>query len=286
MDYNVAKKKFLEHLEITLGRSLKTIENYDQYLARFAELTDIRNTDDITQEVIHDFRLKLNRTGMKKITQNYYLVALRMFLRYIDTIGQQALSPDSIILAKTGMREIDVITQDELRRLLETTDKDTVIDVRDAAILHTLFSTGLRVSELTALKRDTDITTGEITIRGKGDKVRVVFISQEARKAIERYRNKRTDMAPTLFAGRGDSPITVRTVERIVANRARQAGIAKKVTPHILRHMFATTLLTNGADIRSVQEMLGHANIATTQVYTHITNKHLREIHKHFHKLS
>ena len=285
MDYNVAKKKFLEHMEVSLGRSLKTIENYDRYLTRFGEIMKINDTKSINEDLIHEFRLKLNRTGIKKITQNYYLVALRMFLRYIDTKGESTVSPDAIVLAKTGMREIDVITRDELIRLFNSVDGDTLEDIRDRAILHTLFSTGLRISELLALKRDIDLSTKEISVRGKGDKVRVVFLSDEAVSAIESYKKKRNDMSESLFAGRNNGTLTVRTVERIVSKRACQAGIAKKVTPHILRHMFATTLLTNGADIRSVQELLGHTNIATTQIYTHITNKQLKDVHKNFHKL-
>ena len=285
MDYNVAKKKFLEHMEVSLGRSLKTIENYDRYLTRFGEIMKINDTKSINEDLIHVFRLKLNRTGIKKITQNYYLVALRMFLRYIDTKGESTISPDAIVLAKTGMREIDVITRDELIRLFNSVDGDTLEDIRDRAILHTLFSTGLRISELLALKRDIDLSTKEISVRGKGDKVRVVFLSDEAVSAIESYKKKRNDMSESLFAGRNNGTLTVRTVERIVSKRACQAGIAKKVTPHILRHMFATTLLTNGADIRSVQELLGHTNISTTQIYTHITNKQLKDVHKNFHKL-
>ena len=172
-----------------------------------------------------------------------------------------------------------------LKRLFETTKGSAVKDFRDRAIIETLFSTGLRVSELVALTRDIDLTTKEITVRGKGEKVRVVFFSEPAIEAICAYRDKRKDVSPALFAGeRSTGHLTPRTIERIIASRARQAGISKKVTPHILRHMFATTLLANGADIRAVQEMLGHSNIQTTQVYTHITNKQLKEVHKHFHK--
>ena len=207
-----------------------------------------------------------------------------MFLKHLETKGEQCLSPNAVVLAKVGTREIDVITMDELRRLFETVQGKELLDMRDRAIIETLYSTGLRVSELTALKRDIDLTTKEITIRGKGEKVRVVFFSDSAIAAIQTYNKKRKDMSPALFAGRSKGHLTIRTVERIIAGRARQAGISKKVTPHILRHMFATALLSNGADIRSVQEMLGHANIATTQVYTHITNKQLKEVHKNFHQ--
>ena len=285
MKFNIAKGNFLSHMELGLGRSLKTIENYDRYLSCFSELMNIDHTEQITEKTVHNFRIKLNRKEtLKKNTQNYYLIAMRMFLKYLETAGEKCLSPNAVVLAKTGEREIDVITTDELRRLFEATKGKTIQDLRDKAILETLFSTGLRVSELVSIRRDVDLTAKEITVRGKGEKVRIVFFSNSAAEAIQSYKRKRKDMSPALFAGRGNTSLTPRSIERIIANRARQAGIAKKVTPHILRHMFATTLLSNGADIRAVQEMLGHANIATTQVYTHITNKRLKEVHKNFHK--
>ena len=285
MKFNTAKDKFLSHIELGLGRSLKTIENYDRYLTRFADMMEVTYTKQITEPVVHNFRLKINRKGnLKKTTQNYYLIALRMFLKYLETIGEECLSPNAVVLAKTGEREIDVITLKELKRLLEAVRGESMQDLRDKAIIETLFSTGLRVSELVSLKRDIDLTTGEVTVRGKGEKVRIVFFSNSAVRAIQSYQKKRKDMSQALFAGRGDGSLTTRSVERIITNRAKQAGIAKKVTPHILRHMFATTLLSNGADIRAVQEMLGHANISTTQIYTHITNKQLKEVHKNFHK--
>ena len=285
MDFSRAKHLFLEHIELGLGRSLKTVENYDRYLRHFADVMHIDTIGQITESAVHDFRLKLNRKGnLKKKTQNYYLIALRMLLKYLETTGQKCLSPHVVVLAKVGEREIDVITTEELQRLFEITHGKDLQDLRDYAIIETLFSTGLRVSELVSLKRDIDLTTKEIAVRGKGEKVRVVFFSDSAVEAIHAYQNKRPDMSPALFAGRGDGHLTTRTIERIVANRARQAGISKKVTPHILRHMFATTLLSNGADIRSVQEMLGHSSIQTTQVYTHITNKQLKEVHKNFHQ--
>ena len=286
MTFKEAKHLFLEHIELGLGRSLRTVENYDRYLNHFAEITKIERIGQITEPVVHAFRLKLNRqNNLKKNTQNYYLIALRMFLKYLETTGKKCLSPNAVVLAKTGAREIDIISTDELKRLFETTDGETIQAMRDRAIIENLFSTGLRVSELVALKRDIDLTTREVTVRGKGEKVRVVFFSEPAIAAIQAYRNKRKDMSPALFAGeKSKGHLTTRTIERIIANRASQAGISKKVTPHILRHLFATTLLSNGADIRAVQEMLGHSNIQTTQVYTHITNKHLKEVHKNFHK--
>ena len=286
MQFNGAKRRFLEYVELGLGRSLKTVENYDRYLTRFAVVMRVTDTKQITEDMIHSFRLNLNRQGaLKKTTQNYYLIALRMFLRYMETVGEKCLSPNAVVLAKTGMRDLDLITVAEMKRLFETVKGETARHLRDRAIIETLFSTGLRVSELVSLKRDIDLSTGEIAVRGKGEKVRVVFFSDSAVRAIEAYRKKRNDMSGALFVGRGGTSLTVRTVERIVAMRAREAGISKKVTPHVLRHMFATTLLSNGADIRAVQEMLGHAHIATTQVYTHITNKRLKDTHSKFHKL-
>ena len=286
MKFTQAKHLFLEHIELGLGRSLKTVENYNRYLSHFADLVGIEHIGQITEPAVHAFRLKLNRKGtLKKSTQNYYLIALRMFLKYLETTGRECLSPNAVVLAKTGTREIDVITANELKRLFDATNGKTLQDLRDRAIIETLFSTGLRVSELVTLKRDIDLTAREVVVRGKGEKVRVVFFSDPAIVAIHTYRDRREDMSPALFVGRdGDGHLTTRTIERIIANRARQAGISKKVTPHILRHMFATTLLSNGADIRSVQEMLGHATIQTTQLYTHITNKQLKEVHKNFHQ--
>ncbi len=286
MKYTDAKRRFLEHIELGLGRSLKTVENYDRYLTRFANMMNVTDTKQIDERLVHSFRLTLNRNGeLKKTTQNYYLIALRMFLRHLENQGEKCLSPSTVVLAKTGMRDIDIISVSELKRLFDTTEGKDIRDLRDRAILETLFSTGLRVSELISLKRDLDLSAKEVAVRGKGEKVRVVFFSEPAIQAVQAYRNRRRDMSPAMFAGRGDESLTARSVERIVAKRTREAGISKKVTPHVLRHMFATTLLSNGADLRAVQEMLGHANIATTQVYTHITNKRLKDIHKHFHRI-
>ena len=286
MKFDVAKRKFLENLELGLGRSLKTVENYNRYLTKFQEMMQIKETKDIKDSVLHEFRLKLNRQkNLKKTTQNYYLIAIRMFLKYLESVGEKVMSANNVSLAKTGMRELDLITKEELKRLFAATEGKDIKNLRDKAILEVLFSTGLRVSELVSLKRDIDLKTDELAIRGKGEKIRVVFFSDGAKKAIKEYLNERKDMSDALFAGRSDQAITPRSVERSVASLARKAGISKKVTPHVLRHMFATTLLSNGADIRAVQEMLGHSNISTTQVYTHITNKRLKDIHKTFHKI-
>lgn len=294
------KQEFLEYVEIEKGRSVKTVENYDRYLTRFFDHSEIKNPKDITETKIREFRLWLNRQPgtketMKRRTQNYYLIALRSFLKYMAKRGIEALAPEKIELAKTESRELDLMSAEELSRLLNAPDTSELKGLRDKAILELFFSTGLRVSELVSLKRELDLTKDEFSIRGKGDKVRVVFISDEARKAVKNYLDKRDDMDDALFvqvanksgknvlAKKESMRISARSIERIVKHYATKAGISRKVTPHVIRHSFATDLLSNGADLRSVQALLGHANITTTQVYTHVTDRHLREIHKNFH---
>ena len=292
------KREFLEYTEIERGRSLKTVENYDRYLSRFLAHTKASSPADITDTMLREYRLWLNRqaTGHKaphsetlsKKTQNYYLIALRAFLKYLAKRSVQSISPEVIELAKVGERSLDLITPAELSRLLSSAEGSELKDLRDKAILELLFSTGLRVSELEALTVDTDFESGEISVRGKGSKVRVVFISPEAKEVVRKYLKARKDMEEALFVriaqdGKAKGPLGRRSIERAVKDRAIQAGISKKVTPHVLRHMFATDLLSNGADLRSVQMLLGHANIATTQIYTHVTNKQLRETHQRFH---
>ena len=301
------KREFLEHVEIEKGNSLKTVRNYDYYLSRFFEFAKITEPKEINDDKIREFRLFLNRqpglktkgqqsSSLKKNTQNYHLIALRSFLKYLMKRNVPSLSPDRIELAKTKERSLDLISVEELERLLsaplkllemkKNIDRQKVL--RDKAILELFFSTGLRLSELCSLNRDLDLSKDEFSIRGKGEKVRVVFLSDSAKKAISEYLRERKDMAEPLFVQyssnkREDNRLTPRSIERIVKYYAIVAGISKKVTPHIIRHSFATDLLSNGADIRSVQMMLGHANIATTQIYTHITDKQLRDVHKKFH---
>lgn len=293
-----AKLQFIEYIEIEKGRSRLTSRNYDHYLSTFFKEMDIKNISDITETKVREFRLKLNRkpglktrgqsgATMKKVTQNYYMIALRSFLKYLRKRQIGALSPDTIELAKVGSRDLDLISIEELARLLKAAEGTDLKSLRDRAMLELFFSTGLRLSELCSLDRDLDLSRDEFSIRGKGDKVRVVFLSDDAKSYIKKYLAARKDMDEPLFvnvsrntaAGR----LTPRSIERIVKHYAIKAGISKKVTPHVLRHSFATDLLSNGADIRSVQMMLGHANIATTQVYTHVTDKQLREVHKKFH---
>lgn len=297
------KRQFLEYIEIEKGRAVKTVGNYDHYLTVFLGQTKLQDPKDITNEKVREFRMWLNRQpgakedSMTKKTQNYYLIALRTFLKFLTRRGVTSLPADNIELAKVGERSIDVISKNELNRLMEAPNQEQNPErrARDKAILELLFSTGLRVSELCSLKNDLDIQQDEFSIRGKGGKVRVVFLSDEAKKAIKEYLALRKDMSDAMFVPITDENnkskkrndmhkgLDHRTIERIVKRYAVLAGITKKVTPHVIRHCFATDLLSNGADLRSVQMMLGHANIATTQIYTHVTDKHLRDIHKKFH---
>lgn len=299
---------FLVYLEIEKGRSLKTVRNYGAYLKRFFDYFNKQKLTpgDITLQKIKAFRLELNRqetgrrgTTLKKSTQNYYLIALRAFLKYLAKNDIKSLAAEKIELAKVAERQVDFIEGDDLERLLEAPLKaknPEIIRLRDKAILELFFSTGLRVSELTSLERTTiNLKKDEFTIRGKGDKLRTVFLTQQAKYWIKQYLDKRKDTDIALFVShdrarrqreksqKDKQSLTPRSIERMIKKYSAAAGITKQITPHTLRHSFATDLLQNGADIRSVQAMLGHASITTTQVYTHITNKHLREIHGKFH---
>jgi site-specific recombinase XerD len=306
-DLRELKQQFLEYIEIERGRSVKTVENYDRYISRFLAYAKISDSSKITPDLIREYRLWLNRqksgegggvasggatisVTLKKRTQGYYLIALRAFLKYLAKRGVKTLSPEMIELPKVGERSLDLITPEELRRLLVAPEGSDEKSLRDKAILELLFSTGLRVSELTSLSRDLDLSRDELSIRGKGDKVRVVFISDSARRALQNYLAKRKDVDDALFVkvskekSEGeDLGLTKRSIERIVKYYAVKAGISKKVTPHVIRHCFATDLLSNGADLRSVQALLGHSSINTTQIYTHVTDKHLKAVHKQFH---
>lgn len=317
MEIEQAKREFLEYLEIEKGRSLKTIENYDRYLCRFISQTGVKRVDGLDDETVRNYRLWLNRQpssakssgearpgNLKKNTQNYHLIALRVFLKYLARRGLKSLAPERIELAKTPARDLDLITEVELNRILAGPNGSDIKDLRDRAILELLFSTGLRVSELCSLNKDSiNMARDEFSIRGKGEKVRLVFISPDAKAVLKTYLAKRKDIDEAMFVGlspipakasantkgvkkdqKSDGRLTPRSIERLVKYYAIKAGISKKVTPHTIRHSFATDLLQNGADIRSVQMMLGHANVATTQIYTHVTDKHLREIHQKFHR--
>ena len=345
--------EFLEYLEIEKGRSLLTIENYGRYLNKFLEFTKIQDPKDITDDAVRKFRLQLNRTKtparidgregkeIGKKTQNYYLIALRVFLKYLARREIKSMAPERIELAKISQRELDLITEKELARLLASPlsgglsarSDSNITALRDKTILEMLFSTGLRVSELCALNRENienALDSGEFSIQGKGGKIRVVFLSETAKKAVKDYLKKRADMDEALFIRGGNVPfsipvnegkdskrnissphrtenggignvfsgrknipnsaksenslrLTPRSIERIIKHYAIKAGISKKVTPHVIRHCFATDLLSNGADLRSVQEMLGHSDISTTQIYTHVDRERLKSIHKQFH---
>lgn len=286
-------KDYLNYLEIEKNRSPKTRENYERYLREFLEFAKVKTPEEITEEVVRNFRLDLARRPLKKVTQAYYIIALRNFLKYLIKRDLRVLTPEKIELPKIPSRQIDVLEYDDLERLLSAPEGNDLKTLRDKAILETLFSTGLRLSELCSLDRYLDLKRGEISVRGKGDKLRIVFLSERAKLAIQNYLNKRVDTDSALFVslrkrkkGQGVEVIgriTPRTVQRIVDYWARKAGISKRVHPHQLRHSFATDLLMNGADLRSVQELLGHSQISTTQIYTHLTNKELKEIHKAFH---
>ena len=289
-------KDYLDYLEIEKNRSPKTRENYEQYLRVFINMSHVHSPKDITQEAVRNFRISLARPqrgpfgekNLKKITQSYYVIAIRNFLKYLVKRGIKTLPPETIELPKVVRGDIETLNYNELELLLRASKGDNLRSLRDRAILETLFSTGLRLSELCNLNRSIDLSRGEISVRGKGDKLRVVFLSSGAKQTLKKYLNKREDINEALFislsrSGNVIGRITPRAVQRAVGLRGRQAGIPKKVHVHQLRHSFATDLLINGADLRSVQELLGHANISTTQVYTHITNKELREVHEAFH---
>ena len=301
MNAETAKRQFLEYIEIERGCAVKTVENYDRYLSRYFVQMKIQNVGDISEQNVRDFRLWLNRqsgTGgesMKRRTQNYYMIALRAFLKFLRKRDITAISPEKIELAKLPERQLDLITSAELERLMraprEAFEKEKDPDkarmyLRDSAILELLFSTGLRVSELCSLNSDIDLTRDELSVRGKGEKVRVVFLSAVAKQTMRDYLKARNDMEEALFVdGRPNKlhRIIPRDIQRHLKSYVARAGITNIVTPHTLRHAFATDLLSNGADIRSVQQLLGHASINTTQIYTHITDSHLREIHKKYH---
>lgn len=291
---------YIEHLEVEGGRSRKTAENYKLYLERFVEFTDNIEVSKISTELVRKYRLWLNRYVnnnddiLATITQSYHLIALRGFLRYLSNRDIDSLSPDKITLPKVSRKQVTFLYRDEITRLLAEIDTSTEQGLRDRAIIELLFSSGLRVSELVGLNRDNiNLKRREFMVRGKGQKDRPVFISQAAADHINNYLETRTDSLPALFISysRNVSPettgdyrrLTARSVQRMLSQYTRLAGITKHVSPHTMRHSYATDLLMNGADIRSVQSMLGHSNISTTQVYTHVTDEHLRDTYEQFH---
>ncbi len=292
---------FLEYLELERNTSQLTIKNYDHYLRRFLDFTGDIEPRDIDLNLVRKYRLHLSRwidpktgKGLKRITQNYFMIALRAFLRYLARIDVTTLSPEKVELGESEPRPLKVLDDIQLRQLLDAPDTGKKDGLRDRAILETLFSTGLRVSELARLNRDQiNFTRREFGIVGKGGKERVVFLSDAAVEWLDRYLGIRHDAFKPLFIryqgkvnleNNGESMrLTPRSIERTVEKYVKALGFSVKATPHTLRHSFATDLLINGADIRSVQEMLGHSNISTTQIYTHVTNAHLKDVHKSFH---
>ncbi len=289
---------YLEYLEIDKNRSVKTIEAYRRYLKKFFQWSQIDKPEKISEKLIHRYRVFLSRQTttkgelLSRRTQNYPIIALRGFLRYLGKQGETALSPEKIDLGSTEIRQVDFLEPEEIDRILATPRGKAVEKLRDRALLRLLFSSGLRVSELVSLNRDQlNLAKREFSIRGKGSKLRIAFFSLATQTALEQYLEKRVDLDPALFARHNqkgfqkeeDLRLSVRSIQRLVKKYAREAGIIKKVTPHVLRHSFATDLLQNGADIRSVQSLLGHSSINTTQIYTHVTNRNLKEIHNKFH---
>ena len=312
MQLNKLLTDFLEYLEIERSRSQKTIENYSHYLRRFFDWAknypdpnnkgasiSVTSPEKITADTIHSYRLYLNRledgngSTLKRSTQNYHLIAIRSFLKYLSKRDVKSLACEKIEIGKNPTHEIEFLDSAEVDRLLRSARGQEIKDLRDRAILELLFSAGLRVSELVHINRDQiNLERQEFSVRGKGDKIRIVFISDTAKNSIEKYLAKRQDIDPALFIRYsnkkiGEDPetkrLTPRSVQRIVKSYAAAAGIVKDVHPHTIRHSFATDLLSNGADIRSVQTMLGHSSITTTQIYTHVTNEQLKDIHKKFH---
>jgi site-specific recombinase XerD len=300
MLYEEAVGQFLEYLELEQNRSAKTIQNYSHYLNRLSDFAGDIKLADLDDEMVRKWRLWLNRLGtntsdeLSKTTQNYHLIALRGFLRWCAKREIPTLAADKIELARTRRPQVTFLNPEELERLFGQPKLETPVGLRDRAILELLFSSGLRVSELVGLDRDhVNLKRREFMVRGKGQKDRPIFISQDAADWIQKYIDKRQDNTKPLFIRYSGSKkidlsgnftrLTARSIQRMVARYARLAGITKHVSPHTLRHSFATDLLMNGADLRSVQAMLGHSNIATTQIYTHVTDPHLKEVHEKFH---
>ncbi len=306
MKLSEAIRQFLEHCEIEKNQSKRTLVNYQHYLGRFLEFVHDIEIEKINLGLVKKYRLFLNRFEFRPHeplsikTQNYHVIALRAFLKYCTKQDWKTLEPEKIELSKIPDRTVEYLTRDELERLFEAVDTSTIVGMRNRTIMEFLYSTGLRISELTSLNRDQiNLERGEFQVRGKGQKMRIVFLSERAKEWINDYLDLRDDGYEPLFLNhrrarnKKQGAVTMRgehrrlteyTIQEMVRRTAYEAGIVKKVTPHVLRHSFATGLLINGADIRSVQDMLGHASITTTQIYTHLTNKKLREVHEKFHR--
>lgn len=306
MNLSDAIQQFLEHCEIEKNQARNTLINYTHFLGRFLEFADDIKLTKIDLPLIKKYRLHLNRLefrpnenlGIK--TQNYHVIALRAFLKFCAKNDWETLAAEKVSLAKIPDRTIEYLTREELEHLFESIDTEKISGLRNRAIVEMLYSTGLRISELTALNRqNVNLERGEFYVRGKGQKVRIVFMSDRAKEWVEEYLSERDDCYDPLFLNHGRTRdrnsddfdlkgqhrrLTDYSIQEMVRVTATKAGITKHVTPHTLRHSFATELLLNGADIRSVQELLGHASITTTQIYTHITNKKLKEVHEKYHQ--
>ena len=313
MKLHEAITEFLEYCEIEKGHSQMTIRDYDHYLRRFEQFAGDITPERIDLELVRRYRLALNRITddrgrtLKRVTQNYHIIALRAFLKYLIKKDVKVLSPEKIELADVEARDITFLDGEEVERLLAAAQGNSVQEKRDKAILETLFSTGLRISELVGLNRErVNLDRGEFAVIGKGGKQRLVFLSDRTREAIKSYLGARQDLDPALFIRHrkshqspinGNQPsamsqapragsslrLSPRQIQRLIKHYAKKAGLLKKITPHTLRHSFATDLLMAGADLRSVQQLLGHSSVTTTQIYTHITDTHLRDVHKAFH---
>ncbi|MEO8691520.1 MAG: site-specific tyrosine recombinase/integron integrase [Candidatus Saccharimonas sp.] len=301
MDVSDLIQEFLDYLQIERGRAKKTISNYEHYLERFVEFSGFITVGEITSELVRKYRLWLanleneSSDDLSTLTQSYHLIALRGFLDYLGKRNIDSLAPNKIELPRVHRKQVTFLHFEEIERVIETIPDDGKIEhARDRALIELLFSSGLRVSELVGLNRD-DINTKrlEFTVRGKGQKTRPVFISQRSADRLNQYLDLRQDSLPALFLSYSRNVnantsgnyrrLTPRSIQRMIQKYARLAGITKHVSPHTMRHSFATDLLMNGADIRSVQSMLGHSDISTTQIYTHITDAHLKEAYQKYH---
>lgn len=298
MKISRAIKEFLRHLEVSKGFSTHTLSNYRRYLERllaWCEANKLERLEDLSAEDVIDYQLSLIKNPehpIGKKTVNYYLIALRSLLRYAINRDVTVLPPEKVVLSKTEGRQVHFLDGDEIGRLIAATGQNNLSELRDRALISMLFASGLRVSELTALKRNqVSLVSGEFSVKGKGGKVRPVFLSEDSLQQLADYVETRADTNPFLFIRHyknpkldsNKRPLTNRSVQRIVHHAAAKAGITKPVSPHKLRHSFATDLLRNGADLRAVQALLGHSSVTTTQIYTHVTDASLRETHRKFH---
>ncbi|GBD34599.1 Tyrosine recombinase XerD [bacterium HR35] len=279
--------RFEAYLRLEKNKSQGTIKVYLSRLKKIIDWLKTNNFTSLDEESIFKFRFYLDKKNISIKTQSYYLITLRSFLRFLKKKGYEVLDPEKIELPKIPEREINILTDEELDRFLKSAEGEDLKSLRDRALLETLFSTGLRVSEICSLNRDIDLKKGEIPVKGKGGKIRIVFLSPLAKLYLKKYLEKRTDNNPALFINLSKNKkftrITPRGVQKIIKYYAKKSGILKKITPHTLRHQFATDLLMAGADLRAIQLLLGHKNLQTTQIYTHLTNKELKEIHRAFH---